>query len=172
MFTSTENYRLIMWGIPIVTILHNMEEAIFLSNFIDKYNLLMPELSINLIGEVTVGSMLFVLLITAILPVLFVWWSDIEQEVNTSEILLYCFAFAMFINIIPHSIITFFAGSYSPGMASSILLVLPATLFLFMAAIWRKRLNPAQWAAVMIGGLLFHGPGLFTILAIGNTFWG
>ena len=163
---------MILWGIPIVTILHNMEEAIFLSNFIDKYNSLMPELSANLIGDVTVGSMLFVLFITAILPVVFVWWSDIEHRVNTSEILLYCFAFAMFINIIPHSIITFFIGSYSPGMASSILLVLPATLFLFMAAIRQKRLNPAQWAAVMIGGLLFHGPGLFTLFAIGNTFWG
>jgi hypothetical protein len=172
MFTSSENYRLIMWGIPIVTILHNMEEAIFLSHYIDKYNQLMPDLSKNMIGDVTVDSMLFVLMVTAVLPVILVWWSDIENPVNTSELLLYCFAFAMFINIIPHSIITFFAGSYSPGMASSILLVLPATLFLCLAAIRQNRLNPAQWAAVMVGGLLFHGPGLFTILAIGNTFWG
>lgn len=171
MFTSAENYRLIMWGVPVVTILHNMEEALLMSDFMEEYNRLIPDFTGNMIGLITFESLLFVLVVTAMLPLLFVWYSDIESHVNVFEILLYCFAFAMLINLSPHAWITLLSGSYSPGLASSFFLVLPAVLFLFFSALRQKRLSPLQWVIVIIGGILLHGPGLLGLLAIGNAIW-
>jgi hypothetical protein len=172
MFTIKENYRLIMWGIPVVTILHNMEEALLLSSYLEEYNELMPGFAAGIVGTVTLESLLFVLVLSSLLPVIFVWQSNLEENPNISEILLYCFAFAMMVNLIPHTAITISAGSYSPGLASSFLLVLPATLFLFISVIRNSRLTSGQWITVVIGGLLIHGPGLLAAIAVGNAIWG
>lgn len=173
MITNTENYRLIMWGIPVVTILHIMEEALLMSDFIiDEYNRLLPDVVSNWFGVITFESLMFVLITIAILPVLFVWYSKIESNVNVFEILLYCFTFAMLINLFPHALITIISGTYSPGLGSSFFLVLPASIFLLMSAFRHNRLNPGQWAVVIIGGVIFHGPALLGLLAVGNAVWG
>lgn len=172
MLTRTENYRVIMWGIPVVTILHNMEEALLMPHFMEEYNRLIPDFFVNLIGFITFESLLFVLIVTSVLPILFVWKSNIPEKVNFSEILLYCFAFAMLINVFPHALLTLISGSYSPGLASSFLLVVPASLLLFISALRQNRLTAKQWIAVPVGGLIFHGPGLLILLAAGNKFWG
>jgi len=172
MLTRTENYRVIMWGIPVVTILHNIEEALLLSHFMDEYNRLMPEFAAAFVGLATFESLLFVLFLTSVLPVILVWGTNIRETPNIFEILLYCFACAMLINVLPHITITLIAGSYSPGLLSSLFLVVPATVFLFISAFRRKRLTAKQWPIVVIGGIILHGPALLALLAIGNRLLG
>jgi len=151
------DFETLQWLFPIAVTIHNLEEAVWLpgwSNYAGKFH--------RPVGTV---EFRFAVVILTILAWIITYLSSTGGRESIWVYLLCAYCLAMLINVfIPHVAATIVLRRYAPGLATALVLNLPATSLILLSAgkngdiTWGKFLLPA---VVFIAALIGIIPVLF-----------
>lgn len=161
--------RALLWLVPILLTLHNLEEAISMPAFIGRRNASVPGAMREIIPPVTYRQFLIALVIITIIPYLvaLLWLSR-----DWAAYLLLCFQVVMLINVFAHLLMALFLRGYAPGLVTALLINLPFSLYLLGRALAEKWVGKKALAWMFPLGLLIHGPVLAGLMLLSGVIAG
>ncbi|MGJ5818592.1 HXXEE domain-containing protein [Paludibaculum fermentans] len=145
------------WLFPVVIILHNVEEAIWLPGWARRSGFWCT--------PVSTGVFCFAVAVLTVLALAVTWLSARSGGQTLWTYLTFGYMVAMLANAVyPHVVISIAARSYMPGTATAVALNLPALSFLMASALAERQVT--GWKAVAYGAgvpglLLLSLPALF-----------
>jgi hypothetical protein len=152
----------VVWWIPILVLVHNLEEAIAATR-------LWPVLSARLRDGAGVelgdpqGFYAALAIVTA-LPFAVVAWSTRRADRPGRVWAALLVQAVMLLNVFPHAFAAAALRSYSPGLATALVLNLPFSILLYRRATREQWVSRRALAWLAPAALLVHGPGLFVLL--------
>jgi len=72
--------KTLLWLIPILTTVHNLEEALFMPAVIERRNSSIPDFLSGLLPPITYEQFLLALFIMTAIPYLVAWAANMDQE--------------------------------------------------------------------------------------------
>lgn len=160
------NTRILLWLIPILTTVHNLEEALFMPAVIERRNSSIPDFLRGLLPPITYEQFLLALFIMTAIPYLVAWAANMERERGPRFHLLLCWQVMMLINVFAHAIMAVMIGGYAPGVVTAIAFNLPFSIYLLRRAMRDRWVS--KRAMMLFGpiGLALHGLGLPGIIIL------
>ena len=153
------NFQSLEWLFPIVVTLHNVEEAIWLPGW-SKRTVLWH-------SPVTPGSFRFTVAVLTVLAFAVTWLSAESGKQSVWTYMTFGYMVAVLANVlIPHIALTVALRGYMPGVATAVLLNLPALSLLVVLALREGYVS--GWKAVAFcvsvsGVLVASIPALFKL---------
>ncbi|HKX32367.1 MAG TPA: HXXEE domain-containing protein [Blastocatellia bacterium] len=161
--------RLALWLVPVLTTIHNLEEALLMPALLARRNSSVTGLLQKLIPQITYRQFLIALAITTITPYLIAAGGELRLKDGLAVYLLLIFQCLMLINVPGHGVMAVIMGGYAPGVVTALALNLPFSIYLL------KRTGRERWAsrralrlAFVAGGLL-HTPGLTLVILMAGA---
>ncbi len=159
------NQRTLLWLVPILITIHNVEEALFMPAMIEARNAALPKGLSGWIAPMTSARQLLIgLLIVTVIPYLIAWKADWERGLKGKMLL--CVQAAMLINVLAHLGMTIFIGGYSPGVVTAVLFNLPFSLYLFHCVRQAGWMSKSGMIRIGCIGLLLHAVALPVIILL------
>ena len=151
----------VLWLVPAVMVLHNVEEALFFPRYLPLVLARLPESWRPLAGAITLGQMWTALALVTLVPVGLATWAALRPGRVEPVWLLLLVQATLLLNAIWHlsAAILIFDG-YAPGVLTAVLFNVPVSMYLLRRAArenWVSR--RARWA-LLPGAFLMHGPVL------------
>lgn len=153
------DFETLQWLFPTAATIHNLEEAVWLPGWSEHAG--------KLHRPVGAVEFRFAVAILTVLAWIITYLSSAGEKQSIGVYLLCAYCFAMLINVfIPHVAATIVLRRYAPGLATALVLNLPATSLILLSAgkngyiTWDKFM---LWAAVFIAALIGIIPILFRI---------
>lgn len=152
-------FETLLWLFPVVVTLHNAEEAIWFPDWSRRAARWYP--------AVSPGVFRFAAAVLTVLAYVMTWMGARSGKQAVWTYLAFGYIVAMLINaLIPHLAVTVATRSYMPGVATAVVLNLPALSLLAVLALrqgyvtgWRA----AAYALAVPIALLFSIPALFKL---------
>ena len=149
----------LQWLFPVVIILHNVEEAIWLPGWAKRTGFWR--------SPVSPGAFRFAAAVLTVLALAVTWLSARSGGQTLWTYLMFGYMAAMLANVVyPHVAISIATRSYTPGTATAVALNLPVLSFLVASALAERQVS--GWKAVTYGAgvsglLLLSLPVLFKL---------
>jgi len=140
--TWLNNRKALLWLVPILTTVHNVEEVLFMPFVIEKRNSSVPTILSRLLPPITYGQFLLAVFIMTAIPYLVAWFSDMDRERSVGITLLICLQVMMLINVFAHISIALMMRGYAPGLITAVAIQLPYSIFMLSRALrdgWLSR---------------------------------
>jgi len=151
------SFRNLLWLFPIVVILHNAEEAIWLPGWSKR--------AVLWHRPVTPGSFRFTAAVLTVMAIALTWLSAVSGKQTVWTYLVFgCMVIALANVLIPHVALTVVLRSYMPGVATAVTLNLPVLSLLVVLALREGYVSFWKAAVYSVGvaGLLIAAiPALF-----------
>ncbi len=154
----------ILWLIPALLALHNLEEFFVMHNALPGPIPKFPEWIQEYLPAVTGGQFAAALILITIIPCLILVFTAITSRWKLAALVLIQFQIVVFLNVFSHLAGAFLMGGFSPGIVTAILLNFPFSLFLFRHALRNEWARPGVFAGMFPLGLVILGPGMVGIL--------
>lgn len=149
--------RMLLWLVPILLTVHNLEEAIVMPAFIEKRNASVQGRLQGIVPPITYKQFLFALIIITIIPYLIaLFWLNRGWAVY----LLVGLQVVMLINVCAHTLMALSLRGYAPGLVTALTINLPFSLYLLKRAVSERWMSGKAVALMFPVGLLIHGPAL------------
>lgn len=163
------NRTTLLWLVPVLLTIHNLEEAVAMPAFIEKRNAAVPGSMREFIPPVTYKQFLIALIIITIIPYLIaLLWLDRKWAIY----LLVDFQVVMLINVFAHVMMAMFVRGYAPGLATALIINLPFSLYLLRRAVSEKWISMRAAVWMFPIGLLIHGPVLAGLMILSGEIAG
>lgn len=135
MFFENLSYQQLLWFIPLLFALHNLEEAPFMERWLKRISLpFRPQMSTSEFTFAVVFLTLGIGLLTAI--------SALNPPTGLSVFIMILIQAIMLVNaIIPHLVASLWYRLYSPGVLTGVLLQIPFSIYLFQRVMEDHLLN-------------------------------
>jgi hypothetical protein len=157
--------KTLLWLMPILITVHNLEEAVFMPAVLARRNSAVPNLLHGLMPPITYGQFLLALLIMTAFPYLIAWFAARERErVGPGLLLLVSVQVMMLVNVFAHAGIAILIGGYAPGLVTAIAINLPFSIYLLHHAVRERWVSRRAMALIVPTGLVLHGIGLPMII--------
>ena len=114
------------WAFPVVVTLHNLEEAVWFPSFWQNRSWHLP---INAL-EFRIATAL-----VAILAYFVTYLSVRKGKKSIGAYMVAAFSTIMLLNAIWHVVATVYVQTYSPGVVTAVLLILPVTIYVLRRAL-------------------------------------
>lgn len=161
--------RMLLWLVPVLLTIHNLEEALFMPAFIEKRNASVPGSLREIIPPVTYKQFLVALFIITIIPYLVaLFWLNR----GWAAYLLVGLQVVMLINVFAHTLMALFLGGYAPGLFTALVINLPFSLYLLRRAVSERWMSKRAVAFMFPAGLLIHGPALAGLMMLSGAITG
>jgi hypothetical protein len=161
--------RTLLWLVPILLTIHNLEEALLMPAFIEKRNASVPGQLREIIPPVTYQQFLTALVIITVIPYLVaLLWLNRAWAVY----LLVGLQVVMLINVCAHTLMALFLRGYAPGLATALVINLPFSLYLMKRAVREKWMSGKAVALMFPIGLVIHGPALAGLMLLSGKIAG
>ena len=156
----------VLWLIPVLFLLHNLEEALFMPRFLPLDPDLIPSALRPLLAELTYAQFLAVLLPVTILPFLIAARGNLHRSGSGGIFLLLGCQAVVLLNVFSHIASALVLGGYVPGLLTALLPNLPFSIYVFRKATRERWIS--RWALFSLPALaLFvHGPVLISLMAL------
>jgi hypothetical protein len=155
--------KVLLWLVPILLTIHNLEEAVVMPAFIEKRNASVPGSMREIIPPVTYKQFLIALVIITVLPYLVaLFWLSRGWAIY----LLVGFQVVMLINVFAHTLMAMFLRGYAPGLITALLINLPFSFYLLRRALKEKWMSKRAVLWMFPIGLLVHGPVLAGLMLL------
>lgn len=155
--------KTLLWLVPILLTIHNLEEALVMPAFLEKRNAAVPGPMREIVPPVNYRQFLIALIIITIIPYLIaLLWLNRSWAVYV----LVCFQVVMLINVLAHTLMAIFLRGYAPGLLTAILINLPFSLYLLKRALTERWISGKALALMFPLGLLIHGPLLMGLMLL------
>jgi Protein of unknown function with HXXEE motif len=159
----------LLWLVPVLLTIHNLEEAVAMPAFIEKRNASVPGSLRDIVPPVTYKQFLIALAIITVIPYLVaLLWLGRRWAVY----LLVGFQVVMLINVFAHTLMAIFLRGYTPGLVTALLINLPFSLYLLRRAVIEKWMSKRAVALMFPVGLLAHGPVLLGLMLLSGLIAG
>ncbi|MBD0370109.1 MAG: HXXEE domain-containing protein [Pyrinomonadaceae bacterium] len=158
--------KTLLWLVPVLLTLHNLEEAFLMPAFIEKRNASVQGAMRGVVPPVTYKQFLIALVIITVIPYLIaLLWLGRRWAVY----LLVGFQVVMLINVFAHTLMALFLHGYAPGLVTAILINLPFSLYLLKRAVGERWMSKRAVAWMFPIGLLIHGPALAGLMLLSGA---
>lgn len=155
--------KALLWLVPILLTIHNLEEALLMPAFIERRNASVPGPMREILPPVTYRQFLTALIIITIIPYLIaLLWLGRRWALYA----LLGLQVVMLINVLAHTLMALFLRGYAPGLATAILINLPFSLYLLRRAVKDRWISLRAAALMFPVGLLIHGPALAGLMLL------
>lgn len=136
MFLDHLTFQQLLWFIPLLFALHNLEEAPFMEHWLKRIALpFRPQMSSS---EFTI-AVLFLTLGVALLTAI----TALNPLTQASVFMMVLIQAIMLVNaIVPHLAATLWYRLYSPGVLTGVILQIPFSIYLFHRVMEDQLLNP------------------------------
>ena len=159
----------LLWLVPVLLTIHNLEEAVAMPAFIEKRNAAVPGSLREFIPPVTYKQFLISLIIITIIPYLLVlFWPGRKWTIY----LLVGLQVVMLINVFAHVMMAIFVRGYAPGVATALIINLPFSLYLLRRAVSERWISKRAAVWMFPIGLLVHGPALAGLIILSGEIAG
>lgn len=152
--------RYLLWLVPLLLTLHNLEEAVFMKGFLGRFADKLPVLP-----AVTYGQFLLALSLVTLAPYAFAASGPLERR-SRAFLLVLGTQMVVLVNVVAHLAMAVWARGYAPGLATALLVNLPFSVFLFRRALRASWIKPRDLAWLLAAALLVHGPGLVGLMVL------
>lgn len=152
--------RYLLWLVPLLLTLHNLEEAVFMKGFLDRFGARIP-----ILPMVTYGPFLLALGLVTLAPYLFAASGPLERR-SRAFFLVLGTQMVVLVNVAAHLATAVWVRGYAPGLVTALLVNLPFSVFLFRRALRGAWVRPWDLAWLLAAALLVHGPGLVGLLVL------
>lgn len=155
--------QILIWLVPIIILIHNLEEAVLMPAFLDKRNAAFPNFLRGLLPPINYGQFLLASLIMTGIPFFIAWLANREGENSgVGMFLLLSVQFMMLVNVFVHlgMAILMDGGGYAPGVVTAVVINLPFSVYLLWRAINEQWLAVKMIMMVFPLGLLLHAIAL------------
>jgi hypothetical protein len=161
--------KALLWLVPVLLTIHNLEEALVMPAFIERRNASVPGPMREILPPVTYRQFLTALIIITVIPYLIaLLWIGRRWAVYA----LLGLQVVMLINVFAHILMALFLKGYAPGLVTALLINLPFSLYLLRRAVregWIS-MRAAVWMFPI--GLLIHGPALAALMLLSGKIAG
>lgn len=152
--------RYLLWLVPLLLTLHNLEEAVFMKGFLDRFAARIP-----ILPTVTYGQFLLALAVVTLAPYAFAASGPLERR-SRAFFLTLGTQMVVLLNVLSHVATAIYVRGYEPGLVTALLVNLPFSVFLFRRA-WRGSwVTFRDMAWLLVAALLVHGPGLIGLMVL------
>jgi hypothetical protein len=159
--------KILLWLVPILITVHNLEEAGFMPAVLARRNSAVPNLLHGLVPPITYGQFLLALLIMTAIPYLIAWFAIRERErVGPGLLLLVSVQVMMLVNVFAHAGMAILIGGYAPGLVTATAINLPFSIYLLHHAVRERWVSGKAMALIVPVGLVLHGIGLPMIIIL------
>lgn len=152
--------RYLLWLVPLLLTLHNLEEAVFMQGFLGRFAERIP-----ILPTVTYGQFLLALAVVTLAPYAFAASGPLERR-SRAFLLVLATQMVVLVNVAAHVAAAVWARGYAPGLVTALLVNLPFSLFLFRRALRGAWVKPRDLAWLLVAALLVHGPGLVGLMVL------
>ena len=152
--------------LPIVFAIHNGEEALTIRRFLPLLRRRAPEWAAPWLERIGYEEYRGALLIVSITGVVIGLWALLRPHSEAALWMLLLLQAVLLLNVASHVASAVFLRSYTPGLATALLLNLPLSLHVFRRALREGWLGRAAFLALLPAALLVHGPLLIAFIIL------
>jgi hypothetical protein len=157
--------RPLLWLVPLLLTLHNLEEAVFMRGFLGRFATTVPALFSTVLPTITYGQFLTALGIVTVAPYLFAASGPLERR-SRAFFLVLGTQMVVLINVAAHLTTAMWVRGYAPGLVTALLVNLPFSVLLFRRALSAAWIRKRELAWLFVAALLVHGPGLIGLMVL------
>lgn len=162
-----------LWILAVVLPLHNAEEALTFGRHLPAVRAAVrahaPERIAALAAGVTERQMLAGLVIATVVPVAVVAWAHARPASRVARWLALLLAAVLLVNVASHLAAAALLRGYSPGLATALVLNLPACAWLLRRAARERWVAPGVLLALLPAAFVVHGPLLLGLIALAGA---
>ena len=158
--------KTILWLVPILFTVHNLEEMLFIDRFLHQISDFAPSFLQKILPLFTTSQFLLAATIVTILPYLFAALACTERPQSLGIYLLAVIQMVIFINVFSHTGMAMLRQTYVPGLITALAVNLPFSVYFFYTILSQKWLNGKALLIIFPIALLLHGPGLVSLLLL------
>jgi hypothetical protein len=154
--------------VPLLLTLHNLEEALFMPGFLERFADRagrLPSFLAGLLPDVTLAQFLIALALVTVAPYLFAASGPLERRGRAFYLVLGT-QMVVLLNVAVHVAGAVWMRGYVPGLVTALLVNLPFSVYLFRRALRGGWLRWREMAWLVLAALLVHGPGLVGLLVL------
>jgi hypothetical protein len=156
--------RRLLWLVPLLLTLHNLEEAFFMPGFLGRLAGRMPAF----LPEVTLPQLLVALAVVTVAPYLFAASGPLDRRSRASFLVLGT-QMVVLSNVAAHLAGAVWMRGYVPGLVTALLVNLPFSVYVFRRALRGGWVRSREMAWLALAALLVHGPGLIGLLVLAGS---
>ena len=156
----------LLWLIPFLFLIHNVEEAIFMRGTLDQVRTGMPRFLRVIIPPVSYEQFLVSLVLVTAVVFFFAFVGNLDRERAWGVYAMLLVQAVMFLNVFAHLAALIFFGSYTAGLGTALLINLPFSLHIFRRALRDRWIGPLGFALLFPAGAMAHIPILFGFLYV------
>jgi hypothetical protein len=150
--------RYLLWLVPLLLTLHNLEEALFMKGFLGRVR-------VPILPSVSYGQLLLALGLVTLAPYAFAASGPLERR-SRAFLLVLGTQMVMLVNVASHLAGALWMRGYVPGLVTALLVNLPFSVFLFRRALRGAWVKPRDLVWLLAAALLVHGPGLIGLMVL------
>jgi len=158
------NRKILLWLIPILFALHNVEEALFMKPTLAAAKNGLPRFMRILLPPVSYEQFMISLIVVTIAAFLFAAFGRLDRPHGPGVYLLVGLQVVLFLNAFAHLVSAVMLDGYSAGLGTALAVNLPFSLLIFWQALKQRWVSGSIFAAMFPVGLFVLGPILFGIL--------
>ncbi len=153
-------FKQVLWLIPIILTLHNIEEALTMPTWVmANLPLIKENLPIAIDIHFTPTQLLLSLLLATVVPfIVAIVCVDGEKRSKKLYLLFLLQAIVLLNVFIPHIAASVRMRQYNPGVITAVCLNLPFSLYVFRRAYREQYLTPHEFISLFVAALFVYGP--------------
>jgi hypothetical protein len=162
---SNDRRRLVfLWLVPVVFLVHSVEQSVFISATIDAAKNGMPRGLRVMIPPVAAAQYVIALAFACLAAFAAAAWGRLESPRGFGRYALVFLTVALVCTAFGRVIASIILGRYTAGLVTAVALILPFSSLLFWLSL-RERWFP-QWVLTLLvmAGVIFHIPIFFGVL--------
>jgi hypothetical protein len=163
-FFSLLTPKTVLWGLPFVFLLHNIEEAIWMYGFLPVDPARLPLVLRPYAPNISYRSFLLVLAIVTALPFGVASAASLDRDRGWGTYVLLAFAAAFLLNVLSHVGSALLFRGYTPGLVTALLLNLPVTVYTLHRAVRERWVRLRTLWSLPFVALILHGPVLMGLM--------
>jgi hypothetical protein len=156
----------LLWLILFFFLIHSIEEVLFMRETLDQVRTGMPKFLKVVIPPVSYEQFLISLVIITLLVFCVAYFGHLDRQRGWGVYVMVGLQVVLFLNVFAHLISLLVVGSYTAGLATSLAINLPFSIYLFWRLLREQWMRPPTFVLLFPLAAVVHVPILFGFLYI------
>jgi len=145
--------KVILWMVPVLTTVHNIEEVLFMPFVIERRNSSIPAFLGGLLPPVTYAQFVLAVSVATAVPYLIASFSNTGRQGGAGVTLLVSIQAMMLVNVFAHLSFAVMMGGYAPGVVTAVAVELPFSISMLRRAVRERWVSGRAMVLLIAIGL-------------------
>jgi hypothetical protein len=156
----------LLWLVPVLFLVHNIEEGLYMRETMDHVRAGMPRFLRVILPPVSYEQFLVSLILVTAVVFFLAIVGELDRERSWGVYCMLGVQMVLLLNVAAHLTTMVVVRSYTAGVATSLLVNLPFSVFLFQRAIRERWIGLAGFLLLIPAAAVIHVPVLFGFLYV------